>query len=280
MKLRLCRTAGRYLAVLLGCGTMLFAFGVQAASFAVGVSPPHFELRGKPGSVVRDVLLLLNTADEFGDYQLRSADWSMDERGGVTIHGPELIENSCRPWVRIERRKLQLEPLGRRQYRFEVHIPEDAEVGECRFALLISQGTADQPISAEQRSANSIRMPIAAQIAVIVYVAVGDATPELSFVGASVETRSKGKVPILTLHNSGLVHGRPFGNLIGTDAAGKEHSLVITPTPVLAGANVDVVLQPDPTLPVEEVVPITFPLQLKGSVEFEQGALEIDTQIE
>lgn len=253
--------------------------GVLGADFAVGVAPPHFELRGEPGSVVRDVLLMLNTANEFGDYRVRSADWSMDENGGVTIHGPELLESSCRPWVRIERHKVSLEPLGTRNYRFEIHIPENAAETECRFALLISQALDENVGIDRERSQNSIRMPIAAQIAVIVYVAVGDAQPELTFLSAGLEDGDKGLLPALHLSNRGRAHGRPFGSLEGVDAAGNRHEFIVTPSPILAGSSGRVPLLYDPSLPTERIVPIVPPLELKGDVEYEQGLVPIEARL-
>ena len=256
-----------------------FAVGSRASDFAVGVSPPHFELRGQPGAVVRDVLLLLNTADGFGEYQVRSADWSMDPLGGVTIHGPELVDGSCRPWVKIERKKVQLEPLGRRNYRFEVHVPADAPAGECRFALLISQAPSELSGNAAEQGRSSIRMPIAAQIAVIVYVAIADAGPELLFVGAGVADRGKGLLPTVTLSNQGSAHGRPFGNLVGVDAAGNQHEFIVTPVPVLSGHTVEVPLTYDPTLPVEQIKPLLLPVELRGDIEFEQGSVHIQANV-
>ena len=255
---------------------LLAAAPALATDFAVGVSPPHFELRGKAGEVVRDVLLMVNTADQFGSYQIRSADWSMNDRGGVTIHGPELQPGSCRPWVRIERRRVQLEPLGRRNYRFEVQIPPDAPDGECRFALLISKPPPEQPIG-DIRPPSSIRMPIAARIAVIVYVAVGASRPELQLADALFMASGKSVGPALRLTNSGTAHGRPFGTFVATDAAGNRQEMIITPAPVLPGATIDVPLLPDPTLPEDMIRPLQPPVRITGTLEFEGGRLAIET---
>ena len=65
-------------------------------------------------------------------------------------------ESSCRPWVRIERRKLTVPAGATKSYRFEVHVPADLEAGECRFALLLS---AD-PKTIEPMGLGSIRMPV------------------------------------------------------------------------------------------------------------------------
>ena len=178
-----------------------------AGEFAAIISPPRFELQGKPGEKVREVVQIGNAGNDIGEYVLRTADWDLNKEGGIIIHPEALQPGSCRPWVRIERRRLKLPPGGRKNYRFEVHIPPDAPAGECRFAILVAP-PPEADIFAEM---GDIRFPIAGQIAIVVYVGVGDAKPNLQFQEVRLQEVDGRPVPVAVFHNAGNAHGRPEG---------------------------------------------------------------------
>ena len=69
---------------------MVSVCGPAGAAFNAGVAPPRFELRADPGATVREVVTLFNASDAVETYLLRTADWDLQEGGGVTIHPPEL----------------------------------------------------------------------------------------------------------------------------------------------------------------------------------------------
>ncbi|MBT8359153.1 MAG: hypothetical protein KJO61_15455, partial [Deltaproteobacteria bacterium] len=75
----------------------------ESATFAVRISPPNFELKGKPGDVIREVITIENADTSPGIYQVRTADWELNKQGGVVIHpaNKPLTASSCRPWTRI-----------------------------------------------------------------------------------------------------------------------------------------------------------------------------------
>ena len=70
-----------------------------ADSFSATVSPPRFELQGKPGEVIREIVEIDNAGDTPALFALRTADWDLTDSGGLTIFPPGLQPNSCRPWV-------------------------------------------------------------------------------------------------------------------------------------------------------------------------------------
>ena len=135
----------------------------------------------------------------------------------MIIHPPELQPGSCRPWIRIERRSLTLPPEAVKRFRFEIHVPDDAAAGECRFALLIAP---DPQSEAALAQLGDLRFPITGQIAVIVYVAVGGAKPMLDFRNIHLAQINGQTVPVAVFHNAGNAHGRPLGLLEGSDANG------------------------------------------------------------
>ena len=85
--------------------------------------------------------------------------------------------------------------------------------GECRFALVFEGGS--ETVQAGQ----NLAIPVKGQIAVIVYVTMGDAVPQLAIVSTSSPERDGRQVPLLRVRNTGRAHGRLEGILEGTDAA-------------------------------------------------------------
>ncbi len=244
-----------------------------AGEFAAIISPPRFELQGKPGDKVREVVQIGNAGNDIGAYIIRTVDWDINKEGGIIIHGDALQAGSCRPWVRIERRRIKLPPGGRKNYRFEVHIPPDASTGECRFALLIAP-PPEADIFAEM---GDIRFPIAGQIAVVVYVAVGDAKPDLKYQEVRMQAVNGQPTPVAIFHNAGNAHGRPAGLLEAEDASGQLLDLVVSPSPILPGATRAIPLWPADLVDPEKPVEYAMPLKLKGPIEWDGGSINIDT---
>ncbi len=247
-----------------------------AGEFAAIISPPRFELKGKPGEKVREVVQIGNTGNDIGEYVLRTADWDLNEQGGIIIHGDALQAGSCRPWVRIERRRLKLPPGGRKNYRFEIHIPPDAPAGECRFALLV----ASPPESDLFAEMGDIRFPITGQIAVVVYVGVGDAKPDLQFQEVRLQEVNGRPVPVAIFHNVGNAHGRPEGLLEAEDANGQLLDLVVSPSPIMPGATRAIPLWPADIEDADKAVTFTVPMKLNGRIEWDGGSIKVDAVLE
>ena len=172
-----------------------------AQAFAALVSPPRFELSAKPGETVRAIFELTNRADTVAEYLLRTADWTLAPDFNVTFVDA-LQPDSCRPWVALERPAAALPAGGTIRYRFEVAVPATAPPGECRFAILIE---GKEPAVAK---AGSVSMPMTGRIGLIVYIAVGEASPSLELFGTSVVKVSGRDLPTLRVFNSGTAHGR------------------------------------------------------------------------
>ena len=240
---------------------------VMASEFALAASPPRFELQLKPGERSRQVLELTNASPTTGSYIIKTADWRLAPDNSVTFFD-DLQPQSCRPWVAIERRELNI-PGGRPyRFRFEINVPADAQAGECRFAILlegqeqISQTVGGPPI------------PFSARLGVVVYVAIGDATPNLSVVGRRVQSVNGQLIPILDIRNTGLAHGRIGGFLTGTDA--KNTVLEFSPSnmPILPGETRAVALTAARPGDPETAVQVQFPVVIKGKIEWGKGQTE------
>ena len=124
-------------ALLLAAAACLPAL-VMAQGFAAMVSPPRFELSGKPGETQRQVVEITNADARQAAYRMRTSDWTLGTNAIVQL-SDALTEGSCRPWVAIERREITVAAGGRYRYRFEITPPAGA-TGECRFALVLEGG--------------------------------------------------------------------------------------------------------------------------------------------
>jgi hypothetical protein len=249
----------------------------EALAFAGVVVPARFELKARPGQVVASVLEIGNDAVTADEFSVRTADWELSRQGGVVFNDGALAAGSCRPWVRIERRTVQLPPRSTRRFRFEVHVPPDAPPVECRFALVIQSTSEKLP---EVRSGNIV-IPVQGRIGVVVYVAVGDVAPKLEIRGVELGEQNGTLVPLATVHNSGTAHGRIEGVLQGTDAAGRGVEFSVSTFPILAGETRSIPIWPaEAPGPGSKSPAWTPPLRLRGDIEWPGGKYRVDRVLE
>jgi len=247
-----------------------------AQGFSAGIAPSKFELRAKPGDVIRDTLLIMNAGDKSAGYSIRTADWNITDSQGLEYIEPDLAPGSCRPWVKLERRDLTIRPSGQKRYRFEIHVPEDTPAGLCKFALLIEPAAAAM---ASTGGDQPIRFPVLGRYAVIVYVTVGDAKAKVEFAGLGSGEMGGLKLPALKLHNSGNTFDRVFGRITATDALGERFVLVASSFPVLPDRSEEILLIPEnaENRQAPKVV-MQYPLQLKGMFEIGGERFSVDEQ--
>lgn len=246
----------------------------QASGFAATVSPPRFELFAKPGEILRESVEISNSDTSAANFKLRTADWDLTDDGNVTIHPPELRPGSCRDWTKIERRKLKLIAQSDRNFRFEIHVPEDAPAGECRVALLL-EGTEDEEVMA---GTEEIKFPVQGRIAIIIYVVVGDAMPAMNLHKLTMGKVNSQEIPVVVLENNGNAHGRPSGILVGTDAVGNQLEFTVSPSPVMPGQTRRIPIWPAKSNRVA-MKDVVMPLKLSGTIEWEGGKQKIDESV-
>jgi len=222
------------------------------------VTPPRFELEGKPGQTQRQVIEVMNAENQAATYQMRTADWSFGTDEVVKL-SEALAPGSCRPWVAIERRDVIVGAGARYRYRFEVTPPAEAK-GECRFAIVLTGGA-----DAVNAGAN-IKIPINGQIAVIVYVTMEGAAPALEVLGSSVVERQGRKVPVIRVRNTGDAHTRLEGFLKGTDPGGKRIEFTPSGVPILPGETRDVAI--DVAAEGDSRPEISYPIVISGTLEW------------
>ncbi len=259
----------RPLAAALFMGLALTSF-VAHAVFDAAVSPPRFELKAKPGDIIRETLIVTNGAAEPARYGVKTADWKMDDAGVVQYGEGAPGPDSCRPWVRLERHTISVAPQGSRSYRFEVHVPPDAKIGECRLALLVSsEATMVMP-----QGANGIKIPVVGRLGVIVYVTIGDAKPQLKLTKVGMAKANGKATPVATFRNTGNAHGRVSGALEAKDARGRKVELIAEEAAMLPQATKTITLSPvdyssgEARAPAFELVP---PIHLRGKLQLLGG---------
>jgi len=270
----------RALLVLSGLAGAFCCAPVSADEFALSVSPPRFELSAEPGQTVRAVVELSNASAVATDLNFSTAEWDLTKDGGVTTSNV-LRPNSCRPWVAIERQHTTLQAKSQLRYRFEITPPPNTQPTECRFAIIV--GGTDKRVSPTKDTS----FPVAAQIAVIVYVKVGDVRPQIRIVKADVVKVNGVLTPVLMVENSGTAHGRLTAILHSTDALGKKREFAASTLPIMTGEtrmialNVDdggdaIAQGPAPTPDSKKPDTIAYPLKVSGTINDTVNSFKFD----
>jgi hypothetical protein len=257
--------------ILLSLAGVLLSASVQAQGFAALVSPPRFELATKPGKTSRSVIEISNRSTAPGRYLIHTADWTLSPDFSMSFQD-DLQPGSCRPWVAIERPEVVVPGGGVLRYRFEVTVPADAPSGECRFAVMIEGAEPSVAVS------KGLSMPVTGRIGVIVYLKVGDAAPEIEILGPKVATLNGRQVPTLRVHNGGNAHGRVTGFLTGTDAKGISYDFMPSDLPILSHEEREVFLTP--SSPSDDHPTLTFPVTVKGTLEWGDHKTELNQRFE
>lgn len=242
------------------------------AGFTAGISPSRFELTVRPGDVIRDTITVINPGNEPATYLFKTADWRLNESSSVEYIEDDLVSDSCRPWVRLERRAVEIGPGAEKNYRFEVHVPENASHGLCRFAIII------EPVEPYEvnAAAGGVTMPVVGRFAVLSYVTIGDASADISFLGLEATEVNGMRVPALRVRNQGETYDRMFGQVTATDASGRRFSLRASDFPVLPGRTESIALIPE-TGESDSAPPVLeFPVRLDGRVEIGGETLRVE----
>jgi hypothetical protein len=244
---------------------------VHAQGFAALVSPPRFELATQPGKTVRSVIEVSNRSTAPARYLMHTADWTFAPDFSVNFHD-DLQAGSCRPWVAIERPEIAIPGGATLRYRFEVAVPADAPAGECRFAIMIEG--AEPSIARGQ----GLDMPVTGRIGVIVYLTIGDGKPVLEVFGPKIAMLNGQQIPALRVHNSGSAHGRMTGFLTGTDAKGIKYDFTPADFPILPHEEREVFLTPSTA--TDDHPALTFPVTIKGTLEWGKQKTDLDQRFE
>lgn len=257
----------RFWLLVIGFSAVVWPIAGHTQSFAALVSPPRFELETTPGKAIRAVVEITNADTHAAVYKLKTADWFLDQSGGVQFVDA-LQTDSCRPWVAIERREISVAAGGKYRYRFEIKPPADIAPRECRFAIMIEG--AENAIATQ----NGVSIPVSGRIGLIVYLAVGAVAPQLEVVVANMGLANGVMTPTVTVKNSGSAHGRLAGFLEGVDAAGKKIEFQPSNLPILPGETRAIALNANRD--DKQSIEIQFPITIKGTLEWGEKSMPFE----
>jgi fimbrial chaperone protein len=249
----------------------LIANTAFAAPFEVGATPTRFVLSGKSAARIGQTLTIYNLGNTATELSLRTLDWTYSESGNVTYHD-ELLPNSCREWVTLERKTLKLGARDKRDFRFQLDVPADAPRGECRFMLSL-EGVEPAHRSLLDSGASHLSVPVSGRIAIAVYVA----EPKLEMKEVTTEDVDGLRTPVIRVSNVGDAHGRLDGGLSAVDAEKKEFELLPDGTPILPGQTRSIRLLPKSDGPKSNIV-MVYPVVSKGSIDWEKGAFKVSAE--
>lgn len=255
------------LRILIAAALSAASLPALSAEFAALVSPPRFEAQAKTGTTYRDIVEIHNMGSSVAKYSIRTSDWELDERGQATFKN-HLASGSCRPWVAIERKALEIKPKGKHRFRFQVDIPAGTAPGECRFAIMV-EGEPQSPDPTKP-------LNVSGSIGVIVYVAHGGAAPDFAVTGSARANSGGAEVPALEIENKGLAHGRLEGLIDAVDATGRKVALYPSTLPILAGQKRVLPLSPASESKSEPPPALSYPVTLKGKADFSGKRMSVE----
>lgn len=238
--------------------------------FSALVSPPRIEGSAKSGETYRNVVEITNVSDNAAHYTVKTADWTLQADNTVQF-SEALAPGSCRPWVGVEAGELNMAANAKKRYRFEVVVPADAPSGECRFAIMIE----GDPESVQ----GGVAVPVSGRIGVIVYLTLGDAAAQLAIVGQKLQTIDGQLVPVLSVRNAGNAHTRLQGFVDGKDGSGRTFAFAPSTLPILPGETREIPLTPQGDREDAPAPALTYPLQLKGRLDWDKQPLDIETTL-
>lgn len=233
---------------------------VQAQGFSALVSPPRFEDSAKLGATYRNVIEISNVAGATSRFNIKTVDWKLRPDASVEF-SDALTSGSCREWVALEGRDVSIGANAKKRFRFEVNVPKDTTMGQCRFAIMI-EGEEDRPKD------STVPVSVAGRIAVIVYLTLGDAKPVLTVVGAETATVDGRVLPAIRVSNTGNAHGRLEGFIDGQDGSGKKLTFLPSNLPIMPGETRLITLSPDGEGRNEQGPVLSYPVRIKGSLEW------------
>lgn len=246
-----------------------------AGPFEIGVSPARFELSGKSAARVGQSLDIHNVGGSITEVSVRTIDWTYSADGQVSYHD-ELLPNSCRPWVTLERKTLRINAKAKTSFRFQIDVPADAPRGECRFMLAV-EGIEPAYKALVEGGSASLSLPVNGRIAIAVYLAVNGAESRLELKQLSVNTVNGKRTPVVTIANTGDAHGRLEGSLEAVDANGLAFELTPEGTPILPGQTRTLPLTAQGA-PGQKPPQGVLPFKSKGNLEWEKGSFKVNAE--
>lgn len=246
-----------------------------AAPFEIAVAPSRLELTAKSATRLGQSLQLQNVGKQASKLNIHTLDWTFSAQGDIQYY-EELLPNSCRPWVTLERNNLVIPPQGKRSLRFQIDVPANPNMTECRFMVAIEGAEPSHRTALDANGAN-LNIPVSGRIAVAVYLSLNGAQPQLVLQQLAVKSVQGQRVPVVTVQNKGNAHGRLEGSLNATDASGRAYELIVESTPILPNQTRQLPLAPK-AVGTAPASPPKYPIKGKGQLDWAKGSFKLNAE--
>lgn len=191
---------------------------IPLSSFALTISPPVYELSGKPGQVLKVGMKIFNEEKEFKTWYFSTQTFEAKGEEGEPVFVDEINQEGLAQWIKTPS-KVSLAPGELKKIEFEINIPDNAGAGGHYAAIFLNS-------SPPQEKGVGVATRIGALVLLKVEGEVIEKGELLEFqIEDGRKIRDSLPVPfILRIENTGTVHIKPSGyikikNLFGKTTA-------------------------------------------------------------
>jgi hypothetical protein len=222
----------RHLKLTALAAAMAATAGLAPAQVGLGLTPMREDLKLSPGAQRSGVLTLTNDASAPVRVAGEALDFHLDATATPQFgRQPEEAEYSCRQWLTLNPVELELNAGDHVPVRYTLRVPQSATERSFHCAI----GYTTQPTASR---AGGTGLRTAVQIVAAIYVVVGNPAMQGSLKDVRLEyladPRNPGWQAVVVIHNAGLMHFRPDGDLdVLNDAGAVVESAKFVPLPVL-----------------------------------------------
>lgn len=207
--------------------------GCASAQVGLGLAPMREELTMESGGAHSGVLTLSNNSADKVRVVAEMLDFFLDATATPQFgrEYPQEAEFSCRLWLTANPMEMELNGAAQLAVRYTLRVPQNATARSYHCAV----GFTTLPMA---RDVKAIGLRTAVQIVAAIYVVVGHPALEGTVKDLRLEYVPDPKTAswraVVTLHNPGLLHFRPIGELDVLNAQGMVvESVHFVPLPVL-----------------------------------------------
>jgi hypothetical protein len=200
-------------------------FGIRPASVGSPTTVKgYFELKGQPGEVLSDAVVVSNPGNVPVKLLVYSVDASTGQQGGINYLTNTDPRKQVGAWVTLGSDTVELAPQKQITVPFKLTIPKDAKPGQHLGGIAVQLADIQGPATkaANQNDASmGVKTVTRALTAIQVSVSGGTEVPMLKITGAEVIKFNGENVLSLGLQNDGNSLIQPKGEVTLTDSGGK-----------------------------------------------------------
>ena len=216
-----------------------------SAEVSISISPIRVEHLVSQGEKGTDIISVTNDGTASTRLKVSIEDWALTRGGNPMFMKVESNPYSCAGWIRINPVDFRIDPGQTKDVRYTIAVPEGAEDGGFRAAILFE--TVPDVTPGEKVK----RVYLKGRIATILYEVVGKPVPQGHANSLKAITKKEGMDFILALQNTGKIHFRTKGSITVKDSNGdKAFEVQLPDVPVLPESEREVKVSYDKPIPI------------------------------